>query len=105
MHRVADGEILAIERPNKYTGLALDERTVILKLHGAFDRDDPSATVTSSQRTAISTISRPCDVGEPDSFSLRERMADSHLLFLGTACATGTYGSSSSGSGGRSSST
>ena len=30
-----------IDRPNAYDGLALDERTVILKIHGAVDRSNP----------------------------------------------------------------
>ena len=46
VHRAPEGEVVAIERPNKYTGLALAERPVILKLHGAIDRADPSATAT-----------------------------------------------------------
>ena len=34
------GEPVPIKAANKYTGLALAERPVILKLHGAVDRDD-----------------------------------------------------------------
>ena len=40
LHRPPEGEVVAIERPNKYTGLALEKRPVILKLHGAIDRVD-----------------------------------------------------------------
>ena len=38
MHRPPQGEVVPIEIANKYTGLALAERPVILKLHGAIDR-------------------------------------------------------------------
>jgi hypothetical protein len=33
--------VVPIEIANKYTGLSLAERPVILKMHGAIDRDDP----------------------------------------------------------------
>ena len=42
VHRRPDGEIRLIEEPNRYRDLALDVRTVILKIHGAVDRADPS---------------------------------------------------------------
>jgi hypothetical protein len=38
-HRLPEGEVVPIELPNKYTGLALAERPVVLKLHGAIDPD------------------------------------------------------------------
>jgi SIR2-like domain len=82
-HRVPDGEVVPIERPNKYTGLALAERPVILKLHGAIDRDDfrqDSYVVTED--SYIDYLAGR-DVGEQIPFSLRARMADSHFLFLG----------------------
>ena len=40
MHRPPSGDVVPIERPNKYTELDLAERPVILKLHGAVDRLD-----------------------------------------------------------------
>jgi SIR2-like domain len=83
MHRTPDGEVVSIERPNKYTGLVPAERPVILKLHGAVDRGDSkrdSYVVTEDSYIDYLT-SR--DVGEQIPFTLRERMADSHFLFLG----------------------
>jgi hypothetical protein len=82
-HRLQDGNVAAIERPNKYTGLALDERPVVLKLHGAVDRGDAkrdSYVVTEDSYIDYLTGG---DVGEQLPVSLRERMADSHFLFLG----------------------
>ena len=40
-HRPPDGEPRLIERPKHYDGLALDERAVIVKIHGAVDRAEP----------------------------------------------------------------
>ena len=37
----ADGEPRLIERPKLYDGLALEERTAIVKIHGAVDRAQP----------------------------------------------------------------
>jgi SIR2-like domain len=83
MHRTPEGEVVPIERPNMYTGLALAERPVLLKLHGAIDRSDPkrdSYVVTEDSYIDYLVYG---DVGEQLPFSLRERMADSHFLFLG----------------------
>jgi hypothetical protein len=83
MHRTPDGENVAIERPNKYTALDLAARPVVLKLHGAIDRSN--ASLDSYVITEDSYIDYLVggDVGEQIPFSLRERMADSHFLFLG----------------------
>jgi hypothetical protein len=83
LHRTPEGKVVAIERPNKYTGLALTERPVILKLHGAIDRADAkrdSYVVTEDSYIDYLVYG---DVGEQLPFSLRERMGDSHFLFLG----------------------
>lgn len=40
-HRPPDGEPRLIERPKLYDGLALEERTAIVKIHGAVDRAQP----------------------------------------------------------------
>ena len=83
LHRTPDGEVVPIHRPNKYTGLALDERPAVVKLHGAIDRLDPngdSYVVTEDDYIDYLAVG---DVGEQIPFSLRQRMADSHFLFLG----------------------
>lgn len=83
LHRQPDGKIVAIERPNKYTGLALGERPVILKLHGAIDRADPKRDSYVVTEDGYIDYLADGDVGAQIPFSLRERMADSHFLFLG----------------------
>ena len=83
MHRRPDGSVEAIERPNKYTGLAPAERPVVLKLHGAIDRDDSKRDSYVVTEDSYIDYLAGRDVGEQIPFSLRERMADSHFLFLG----------------------
>ena len=41
MHWPHDGEPVLIKAPNTYRELSLEERTAILKIHGAIDRSDP----------------------------------------------------------------
>jgi hypothetical protein len=83
LHRLPDGEVVSIERPNKYTGLALAERPVVLKLHGAIDRNDSKRDSYVVTEDSYIEYLAGRDVGEQIPFSLRERMADSHFLFLG----------------------
>ena len=83
LHRAPDGKIAVIERPNKYTALSLDERAVILKLHGAVDRADPKGdSYVITEDDYIDYLSQG-DIGGQIPMTLRERMADSHFLFLG----------------------
>jgi hypothetical protein len=83
MHRPPEGEVVPIERPNEYTDLDLDERTVVLKLHGAIDRVDArSDSYVITENSYIEYLVGG-DVGAQIPFSLLERMEDSHFLFLG----------------------
>jgi hypothetical protein len=83
VHRTPTGDVVPIDRPNKYTGLDLAERSVILKLHGAIDRTDANRdSYVITEDSYIDYLVRG-DVGEQIPFALRERMADSHFLFLG----------------------
>ena len=83
LHRPPEGGVVPIERPNKYTGLDLGTRSVILKLHGAIDRDDAKRdSYVVTENSYIDYLAEG-DVGEQIPFVLRERMADSHFLFLG----------------------
>jgi len=83
LHRPPGGEPVPIELPNKYTALSLDERPVVLKLHGAVDRTDPkrdSYVITEDNYIEYLSVG---DIGPQIPMTLRERMADSHFLFLG----------------------
>ncbi|HEX2303006.1 MAG TPA: SIR2 family protein [Gaiella sp.] len=83
LHRPPTGEVVAIERPNEYTGVGLDERPVILKLHGAIDRgdvEDDSYVITEDSYIDYLVGG---DVGVQIPFALLNRMGKSHFLFLG----------------------
>jgi SIR2-like protein len=83
LHRAPAGKPVAIERPNKYTKLSLNERMVILKLHGAVDRlDEKGDSYVITEDNYIDYLSLG-DIGGQIPVTLRERMADSHFLFLG----------------------
>jgi SIR2-like protein len=83
MHRDPSGGVDWIERPNKYTGLNLAERPVVLKLHGAVDRADSKRDSYVITENSYIDYLVGGDVGEQIPFEVRERMADSHFLFLG----------------------
>src|SRR5262245_59567120 len=83
MHCAPDGEVRAIEKPNKYTGLALAERPAVLKLHGAIDRGDSKRDSYVVTEDSYIDYLAGRDVGEQIPFALRERMAETHFLFLG----------------------
>jgi hypothetical protein len=83
LHRPHGGEVVAVKRPNKYTGLAPGGRTVILKLHGAVDRADSGQDSYVITEDSYIDYLAGRDVGQQIPFSLRERMANSHFLFLG----------------------
>jgi len=83
LHRPPEGEVVPIERPNEYTALALEERTVILKLHGAIDRSNVKGDSYVITEDSYIDYLVGGDVGGQIPFSLLERMADSHFLFLG----------------------
>lgn len=83
LHRLPEGDVVPIQRPNEYTALDLEARTVILKLHGAIDRSNVKADSYVITEDSYIDYLVGGDVGAQIPFSLLERMADSHFLFLG----------------------
>ncbi len=83
LHRLPEGDVVPIERPNEYTALDLETRPVILKLHGAIDRSNVKADSYVITEDSYIDYLVGGDVGAQIPFSLLERMADSHFLFLG----------------------
>ncbi|HWT23927.1 MAG TPA: SIR2 family protein [Solirubrobacteraceae bacterium] len=82
LHRV-DGEVVVVDKPNEYLTPALLENTVILKLHGAIDREDPKRdSYVITEDDYIDYLSRP-DISKQIPITLRQRMEESHYLFLG----------------------
>jgi hypothetical protein len=83
LHVPPGGEPRLIARPNEYDDLSLEDRTVILKIHGAIDRGHPehdSYVITEDHyidyltRTDVSTL-MPVTLGA--------KLRHSHFLFLG----------------------
>jgi hypothetical protein len=72
-----------IDRPNSYDGLAIDERTVILKIHGAVDRanaDRDSFVITEDHYIDYLTKT---EVGQLIPAELLVKLTRSRFLFLG----------------------
>lgn len=83
LHISAEGALTVIERPNEYRGLAVDSRTVILKLHGAVDRERSewdSFVVTEDDY--IDYLAR-ADISNLIPVTLAAKLRKSHFLFLG----------------------
>jgi DNA-binding SARP family transcriptional activator len=84
-HLAPDGTVRVIEVPNRYaTELALERRTVILKLHGGIDRSDDRAweSFVVTEDDYIDYLA-PGDVARALPVSLVMRLRRSHFLFLG----------------------
>jgi hypothetical protein len=82
VHRRPDGTV-PIDRPNEYLVDELQQHATILKLHGAIDRTDPRGdSYVITEDNYIEYLSRG-DIAGQIPITLRERMSDSHYLFLG----------------------
>jgi hypothetical protein len=83
LHRAPDAAPTLIERPNEYGALSLDDRTVILKIHGAVDRDDPERdSFVITEDHYIDYLTRT-DVANLLPITLAAKLRQSHILFLG----------------------
>ena len=83
LHWPADGEPRLIERANEYTELSLDDRTVILKIHGAVDRTNPDRdSYVITEDHYIEYLTRT-DLAQLVPVTLAAKLKKSHFLFLG----------------------
>jgi len=85
LHISPDGAAIVVEEPNAYTGLALDERSVLLKIHGHVDRGG-----TRERESFAVSEDDHIDYLVGDSagtvpVQLAARLRRSHVLFLGYA--------------------
>jgi hypothetical protein len=83
LHLPPDGEARLIERPNEYDDLTLDQRSVVLKIHGAVDRasgERDSFVITEDHY--IDYLTRT-DISSLVPVMLAAKMRRSHFLFLG----------------------
>ena len=83
LHVPPDGGACVIERPNEYRGLSLDQRSVILKIHGAVDRAGSlwdSFVITEDHY--INYLIRT-DISNLLPVTLAAKLRKSHFFFLG----------------------
>jgi hypothetical protein len=85
MHRTPDGEVHEVVRANEYAAISLEERPVILKVHGAVDRREPTYENDSYVISEDHYIEYLSDTCLTDLFpvTLLETLFTSHFLFLG----------------------
>jgi SIR2-like domain len=82
LHRPPEGKPIPIEKGNKYLGLSREDRTVILKLHGAVHPDADWDSYVITEDSYIDYLSRG-DIASLIPITLREHMVRSNFLFLG----------------------
>ena len=83
IHLPPGGDPIPIHVPNEYDGLSLEQRTIILKLHGAVNRRDARLdSYVITEDNYIDYLARS-DISSQIPMTLRETMTDSHFLFLG----------------------
>jgi hypothetical protein len=83
LHWPPEGEARLIEKPNEYRGLSLDQRPVILKIHGAVDRgtgERDSFVITEDHYIDYLTHT---DISNLVPVTLAVKLRRSHFLFLG----------------------
>ena len=84
LHIAPDGRASVVDEPNAYTGLALEERSVLLKIHGHVDRgatrERESFAVSEDDHIDYLVAG---DAAGTVPVQLAARLRRSHLLFLG----------------------
>ena len=86
VHFASDGSAAVVEEPNAYSGFELDERTVLLKIHGQVER----GAVRERESFAVSEDDHidylaGIEAAGTVPVQLAARLRRSHLLFLGYA--------------------
>ncbi len=84
VHLPFDGsKSILIEKPNEYLGLSLEQRPVILKIHGAVDRRDPDGdSYVITEDDYIDYLTRS-DISNLVPKTLAAKLKKSNFLFLG----------------------
>lgn len=82
-HQPPGGNPIIIDKPNEYRGLSLDQRTVILKLHGAVSRGNPDQdSYAITEDDYIEYLART-DISNLIPVNLTAKLRRSNFLFLG----------------------
>src|SRR5262245_37739501 len=83
LHASAEGVENIVERPNEYLGLSLEDRSVLLKIHGAVDRVNPDRdSYVITEDHYIDYLTRT-EVSNLVPVRLAAKLRKSHFLFLG----------------------
>ena len=83
-HWKSDGDVSLIELPNQYQAFSLEQRAVILKVHGAFVRTDPDRdSYVITEDHFLDYLTRT-DVSSLLPVELAKILRKSHFLFLGS---------------------
>lgn len=83
LHLRPDGEVVVIKTPNRYQGLSLGTRPVVVKIHGAVDRTEverDSYVITEDHYIDYLTRS---EIKKLIPVNLARTLHQSHFLFLG----------------------
>lgn len=84
LHWAATGEPTLIEEPNRYTGLCLEQRPVVLKIHGAISRlNRLNDSYVIREDDYIAYLARTTDLANVLPSALLGKLKVSNLLFLG----------------------
>ena len=85
VHWAPGADAVVVERPNEYRAVRPDERTVVLKMHGAVDRtstDAPWDSYVITEDHYIEYLART-DIANLVPVALAAKLRRSHFLFLG----------------------
>jgi SIR2-like domain len=83
LHVPPDGEPVVVDQPNVYRAVSPKERSVILKLHGAINRQDPDRdSYVITEDHYLDYLTRT-DVSGLVPVLLAAKLCRSHFLFLG----------------------
>ena len=83
LHHMPDGDRHVIDQPNVYRELSLRRRPVILKIHGAVDREDAAADSYVITEDHYIEYLAQTDIANIIPAALMAVMNESHFLFLG----------------------
>lgn len=83
LHLAPGSEPVTIDLPNEYRALSLQERPVILKLHGAIHRGAPALDSYVITEDHYIDYLIQSDIAKQIPVTLRAAMEESHFLFLG----------------------
>ena len=82
-HYPPDGPSVLIDRPNEYRGVSLDQRHVVLKIHGAVDRVSPEGdSYVITEDHYIDYLTRT-DLANLVPATIAAVLRNRHFLFLG----------------------